>query len=179
MTHTHTHTHTHSHMQTVTGKNWGLWKRAKPELSEAPMAQCILKHHGVTDAVPSWERLAEAQTLLGALFQMTTKRKKVSVESVGPAVFFTPDECGSLGANTLCFSVGPGYGAVPEHWSTILLSVQKSLLCTAKEKKRLRGIFIYFFSSFNHDDIPLFFFCKHSATYRTTWPDCTGEILLL
>lgn len=141
-------THTHTHMQRVTGKNWGLWKRAKPELSEAPMAQCILKHRGVTDAVPSWERLAEAQTLLGALFQMTTKRKKVSVESVGPAVFFTPDECGSLGADTLCFSVGPGYGAVPEHWSTILLSVQKSLLCTAKEKRRLRGIFLVFFPLF-------------------------------
>lgn len=95
------------------------------------MPQCILKHHSVTDAVPSFGGggLAEAQTLLGALFQMTTKRKKVSVGSVGAAVFFTPDECDSLGADTLSFSVGPGYGPVPEHWSIILLSVQKSLLC--------------------------------------------------
>lgn len=94
------------------------------------MPQCILKHHSVTDAVPSREGLAEAQTLLGTLFQMTTKRKKVSVESVGPAVFFTPDECGSLGADTLHFSVGPGYGPVPEHWSTILLSSRN--LCAAQ-----------------------------------------------
>lgn len=120
---THTHACTYT-LQKSNWKNWGLWKWAKPVLLEAPMPQCILKHHSVTDAVPSWEGLAEAQTLLGTLFQMTTKRKKVSVESVGPAVFFTPDECGSLGADTLCVSVGPGYGPVPEHWSTILLSVQ-------------------------------------------------------
>lgn len=53
------------------------------------------------------------------LFQTTTKRKKVCVESVA-AAFFTPHECGSLGADALCSSVGPGYGAVPERWSAIL-----------------------------------------------------------
>lgn len=82
---------------------------------------------------------------------MTTKRKKVSVESVGPAVFFTPDECGSLGADTLYFSVGPDYGPVPEHWSTILLSVQKSLLCTDTLSQGKEASESDFFS-FNHYD---------------------------
>lgn len=82
------------------------------------------------------EGLADAQTLLDALFQMTTKRKKVSVESVGAAVFFTPHECGSLGADTLCSSVGPGYGAVPERWSAILRSIQKSLFCATRRSKK-------------------------------------------
>lgn len=39
-------------LQKSNWKNWGLWKWAKPGLLEAPMPQCILKHHCVADAVP-------------------------------------------------------------------------------------------------------------------------------
>lgn len=132
-----THTHT---QQKATGKTGGS-ENGPSRGCWRPLRLSAYLNTAVSLTLSRQERgLAEAQTLLGTLFQMTTKRKKVSVESVGPAVFFTPDECGSLGADTLYFSVGPGYTALPEHWSTILLSVQKSLLCSpgsAKEKKRL------------------------------------------
>lgn len=109
---------------------------SQPRQLEALVPQCILKHHCVADAALPSEGLAEAQTLMATLFQMTTKRKKVSVESVGPAEFFTPDECGSLGAHTL-FLCQPGL-------RTSARTMEQNF-ALRPERERLRGIFLFIF----------------------------------
>lgn len=90
-------------------------------------------------------------------------------------MFFTPHECGSPGADTHCFSVGPGYAPVPEHWNTILRLVPKSLLCTRTPSQRKEECLCF---PSNLGNSLFSSHCKHAATVRTTQVDCMGRTLL-
>lgn len=98
---------------------------------------------------PAMRGARRSSILLRTLFQIDNKAWGSFPLKVSDQQCFSHQMNASLSAPTLCFSVGPGYGSVPERWSTILLSVQKT---SARPWKRRRGIF---FLSFNHHPSPL------------------------
>ena len=188
MTHTHTHTYTHTHTHTYTHickkSNWkklGALKTGQAGAVGGPYGSVHIKTPRCHWRCPVMRAARRSSNFIGRIISNDNKaQESFRWKCRTSSVFHTrwmrlPRRRHSL------FLCRPGLrsGARTLEHNSALRPEISALHSQGKEETERDFFFFFFFSSFNRDDSPLFFFCKHSATNRTTWPECTGEILLL